>query len=168
MSILPRKHPTGGQKLKKSNRVYPSYSLWERLKNRKRAKPKKTWFGGQGKASQGQAVQAQPQRGWTAQPAQNPAPQQNQQLPVPSWWRAIVLIIIVILVLIVVYHFILTLMPTLGQGNVGGDGGSGCLTTCEGSGIVIAPNCNCPPGSTYYNTITNPPSMSGYKQCICG
>ena len=46
----------------------------------------------------------------------------------------------------------------------GGDGDqpNGCPTICDARAITIAPVCNCPPDSHYYDTI-----QGGFKQCIC-
>jgi len=51
-----------------------------------------------------------------------------------------------------------------------GGGGNGCSTTCSGyrgTYITVAAGCDCPSGSSYYNTITGS-TCHGCKQCYCG
>ena len=184
MTALPRKHPTGGQKLKKSNRVYPNYSNEERRRKLeeelRKLKKKKPLLGQQGTSSQGQPLQAQPQRGWTAQPAQQPeqqnpqqpnqqALQQNQLPPVGNLWRAMVIIIMAILAFIVVFHLISYVLPDIVPEGPTGNGN--CITSCEGFAIVQAPGCDCPSDS-YLSPTTpyaynNAECKNGCKQCIC-
>lgn len=51
-------------------------------------------------------------------------------------------------------------------GNGGSGGTSGCPTICDAAAITVAPQCECPPDSTYYDTITGS-TCTGCKQCIC-
>lgn len=58
-------------------------------------------------------------------------------------------------------------------GDTGGDNGnggsgdtSGCPTFCDSAAITVAPMCECPPDSTYYDTITGS-TCTGCKQCVC-
>jgi len=192
MSALPRKHSTGGQKLRKSNRVYPRDNrdeerirrLEEELKKAK-LKKQRTWFGRQGNPSGGmQPVQiTKPQTWWIAQKLQNnqqPEQPQNQQAnpqnqlpPVGNLWRAAVLITMAILAFAVAYHFISYIAPvfTSGGGGGGGGGGTNCLTTCSGFAVVQAPGCDCPPHSHISPTTpiayNNNNCKAGCKQCIC-
>lgn len=85
-----------------------------------------------------------------------------------SFWVFIIIIILIIIGIIFVRDLITFITNDFGV-NFGGSANYGvsCQTICNGYSITVAPNCNCPPGSTYYNTITNPPELSGYKQCIC-
>lgn len=95
------------------------------------------------------------------QPA-NPAQQRQVPLqPKPAGNLFLTLFIIVIVILFIFTAWkIMSLDDRLDDG---GDGGSsGCVTTCNGAAIVIAPQCNCPPDSRYRDTISG-----GYKQCIC-
>lgn len=97
---------------------------------------------------------------------------QPQPAPVETWWKAIVFVAIAILAFIVIYHVISYVLPDImsgsntGGGSSGGGGGSGCPTDCGiGLGVVVASQCNCPSSCPHYTIISNPPSMSGYKQC---
>ena len=102
--------------------------------------------------------QIPPQYG-TPEPAQPPA-----QVPAqPSSGAGTGLVITGIIIFIVIIYVPLTM-------DDGGGGLGSCQTSC-GPGdyeVTVAPQCSCPAGSRYYNTISNPPSMAGYKQCICG
>ncbi len=164
-AILPKKHPTGGQKLRKSNRVYPRYDPDEEELRKRKSKNQKTWFGQQGQQNKGQPLQAQPQGGWTAQPAQQP--EQPQLPPVGNLWRAIVIIIMAILAFIVLYHMIAYILPDI-VGGSGGSGGNsaGCPTDCgpAGVGVTVASQCACPTACKNYFIITSS-YMKGYKQC---
>jgi len=158
MTALPRKHPTGGQKLKRSNFVYPRY-------DRDEAGLRKKKIGQQGKPSSGQPLQAQPQRGWTAQPAQpsqqNPQQPEQQQLPpVGNLWRAIILIIMAILAMIVLLHIISNLAPTSPSGDDGD--GSECTCYCD-TGEVCTTNSQCPSDTSVPGT-----SVPGVCGCPVG
>jgi len=80
-----------------------------------------------------------------AQPVKAPSTGHNIMM-------AMIYTVIMIIVLVIVWNFI------------GGDdgGGGGCPVTCQGSAIVIAPQCSCPSDSYYRDTISG-----GYKQCVC-
>ncbi len=64
----------------------------------------------------------------------------------------------------VIFFFVIIIV--FSDDNGGGGSISGCPTVCEGYAITIAPQCSCPAGSRYYNTITGQKAQ-GYKQCVC-
>lgn len=114
----------------------------------------------------------------------NPKPQyrpgfgpQGEKTPTPNlegqvWWIVIVIIILVILGAFFLFDVIKLVSDDFGLNDGGSSGGSSggstaCPTYCDGPSITVAPGCSCPAGSRYYNTITNPPSMYGHKQCLC-
>jgi len=130
MSALPRKHPTGRQKLKKSNRVYPRYDRdEEKLRKRK--------IGQQGQQNRGQSLQANPQRGWTANPAQSS--QQNQRPPISKWWWIVIIIAIIIFVTII--SSTIKNLNNLDQGTYNG-GGNDCTCYCD-DGSTCTRNSDC-------------------------
>jgi hypothetical protein len=85
-----------------------------------------------------------------------------------------VTVIIILAILLFIFFFNLArnilpnILPSGGGGNGGSGGGFQCPTYCEGYGVTVAPQCNCPPGTIDYFVITNPPEYYGYKQCTCG
>lgn len=129
MSALPRRHPTGRQKLRKSNRVYPRYDRSEERLKRK--------IGQRGQQNRGQSLQARPQTGWTANPAQSP--QQNQVPPTSNWWWIIIIIVTIIFVSI-----ISSAIRNLNNLNQGTDNGYGNDCTCYcGDGSVCTKSSDC-------------------------
>ena len=147
MSALPRKHPTGRQKLRKSNRVYPRYDDRE-----EELRKRKSRFGRIGRPNWGQASKAQPQRGWNAQHAQ------NQRPPISKWWW--IAIIIVVIVFVVIISSTLNNLNNLSQEpNNGNDNsensGNDCTCYC-GDGVTrCTSNSQCP---------EDPPGVPG----VCG
>ena len=132
MSALPRKHPTGRQKLKKSNRVYPRYDRdEEKLRKRK--------IGQKGQQTQGQSLQAKPQTGWTANPAQSS--QQNQRPPISKWWW-IVIIAIIIIFISIISSTLKNLNNLQGTDNGNGNSENDCTCYCD-DGSICTRNSDC-------------------------
>lgn len=99
----------------------------------------------------GQAIPPQygtPQYNAPVQTPAQPAPSSNMGV----WITGIIIFFVIIYVLM-----------TMSDGG----GGGYCQTTCDGYAISVAPGCDCPAGSRYYNTITSGDCI-GCKQCICG
>ncbi len=86
-------------------------------------------------------------------PAQTPAQPPSSGSNMGIWITGVIIFFVIIFVLLTM--------------DDGGGGFSSCQTTCDGYSISVAPGCDCPSGSRYYNTITNGPCI-GCKQCICG
>ncbi len=144
MSALPRKHPTGRQKLKKSNRVYPRYDRdEERFKKRKIEQ--------RGQQNQGQSLRAKPQMGWTAQQPQNQRPQ------ISKWWWIIIIAVIIIFVSII-YSTLKNLnnLSSTDNGNV--NNGNDCTCYCD-NGNVCTKNSDCPADTSVPGT---------YVPGVCG
>lgn len=95
-----------------------------------------------------------PQYG-TPEPAQAPIPEAAP----PSSGSGMGIFITGFIIFITIFFVLLTMNDD--------NGGGYCQTTCDGYSISVAPGCDCPTGSRYYDTITNGPCV-GCKQCICG
>ena len=136
-------------------------------------------FGRKGKSQKVQASHVQPQRGWTAQPAENQQQiktaqlprqiiPQSEQPPVEDWWRKLVFIIMAILALMMLYAIFANIFSGF---DGGGGSGFGCPTTCEGYAVLQPPGCGCPPGSSLSTTTpyayNGPGCEEGCAQCIC-
>jgi len=146
MTALPRKHPTGRQKLRKSNRIYPNYSLSDRLKKRE-LKTNNNF-------NQAKSMRAQPQRGWTAeQPLQS-----NQPKPASNWIVILIAIIIAVVALMMLFNWLSNMVHST-YNNADGNNENDCTCYC-GDGVTdctlnhkICPSedgvpgvCGCPVG----------------------
>ena len=100
------------------------------------------------------------------QPKYEPAkPTPQQQVPIQPKPAGNFLLTLFIIIIAIFFVFVLWKIMSLDDGGGGGGGGqglSGCPVSCNGLAITIAPQCSCPPGSRYRDTISG-----GYKQCIC-